>query len=74
MHSKEDLMSEPRRDFIKGTVATAAAAALASTAPRVWAAGSDAPEKKAILRHLGGNLPAFPLRPRYRRTRLETRR
>jgi len=48
MHSKEDLMSEPRRDFIKGTVATAAAAALASTAPRVWAAGSDAPEKKEV--------------------------
>jgi nitrate/nitrite transport system substrate-binding protein len=41
-------MSEPRRDFIKGTVATAAAAALASTTPRVWAAGSDAPEKKEV--------------------------
>ena len=48
MHSKEDLMSEPRRDFIKGTVATAAVAALASTTPRVWAAGSDAPEKKEV--------------------------
>jgi len=48
MHSKEGLMSEPRRDFIKGTVATAAAAALASTTPGVWAAGSDAPEKKEV--------------------------
>src|SRR4051794_13967902 len=48
MNRKEELMSEPRRDFIKGTVATAAAAALASATPRVWAAGSDAPEKKEI--------------------------
>src|SRR3954470_18927559 len=48
MNRKEELMSEPRRDFIKGTVATAAAAALASATPRVWAAGSDAPEKKEV--------------------------
>ena len=39
-------MSEERRGFIKGTVATAAA--LATAAPRVWAAGSDAPEKKEL--------------------------
>jgi nitrate/nitrite transport system substrate-binding protein len=39
-------MSEERRSFIKGTVATAAALATASTG--AWAAGSDAPEKKEI--------------------------
>jgi nitrate/nitrite transport system substrate-binding protein len=48
MNVKEGLMSEPRRDFIKGTVATAAATAWAGTTPRVWAAGSDAPEKKEV--------------------------
>jgi len=40
-------MSEERRSFIKGSVATAAAIA-AGSAPRAWAAGSDAPEKKEI--------------------------
>jgi nitrate/nitrite transport system substrate-binding protein len=40
-------MSEERRSFIKGGVATAAALATGA-APRVWAAGSDAPEKKEI--------------------------
>jgi nitrate/nitrite transport system substrate-binding protein len=48
MNRKEDLMSEPRRDFIKGTVATAAALAATAATPRVWAAGSDAPEKKEV--------------------------
>ena len=48
MNVKEGLMSEPRRDFIKGTVATAAATAWAGTTARVWAAGSDAPEKKEV--------------------------
>jgi len=41
-------MSEERRNFIKGSVATAAALAAVTRAPGAWAAGSDAPEKKEI--------------------------
>src|SRR3954453_9243924 len=46
MNQNGGLMSEERRGFIKGTVATAAA--LATASPGAWAAGSDAPEKKEI--------------------------
>lgn len=42
---REGLMSEERRHFIKGT---AAAALTAGVTPHVWAAGSDAPEKKEV--------------------------
>ncbi len=42
------LMSEPRRNFIKGSAALAAGVAAAATAPRAWAQGSDAPEKKEV--------------------------
>ena len=44
----EGLMSEPRRQFIRGTAALAAGAAGAAVSPGVWAAGSDAPEKKEV--------------------------
>ncbi|HEX7435824.1 MAG TPA: CmpA/NrtA family ABC transporter substrate-binding protein, partial [Caldimonas sp.] len=46
MNTSEGLMSEERRSFIKGSVATAAA--LATASPAAWAAGSDAPEKKEV--------------------------
>ena len=46
MNTSEGPMSEERRSFIKGTVATAAA--LATAASGAWAAGSDAPEKKEL--------------------------
>ncbi|HEX7440427.1 MAG TPA: CmpA/NrtA family ABC transporter substrate-binding protein, partial [Caldimonas sp.] len=46
MNTSEGLMSEKRRSFIKGSVATAAA--LATASPSAWAAGSDAPEKKEV--------------------------
>ena len=46
MNTSEGSMSEERRSFIKGTVATAAA--LATASPGAWAAGSDAPEKKEL--------------------------
>jgi nitrate/nitrite transport system substrate-binding protein len=42
--NREGLMSEKRRQLIKGTVA----AAVASTVPGAWAQGSDAPEKKEV--------------------------
>ena len=45
MSSREGLMSEERRQFIKGTAALAATGAAAGGA---WAAGSDAPEKKEV--------------------------
>ncbi len=52
MKTREGLMSEQRRDFIKSAGATAAAVATAavttSTATGAWAAGSDAPEKKEV--------------------------
>ena len=53
MKTREGLMSEQRRDFIKSAGATAAAAATAAvtavtTTPGAWAAGSDAPEKKEV--------------------------
>ena len=38
-------MSEPRRNFIKGSAAMAVAAGVG---PGAWAAGSDAPEKKEV--------------------------
>jgi nitrate/nitrite transport system substrate-binding protein len=41
----EDLMSDKRRQFIKGSAALAAGTALPGGA---WAAGSDAPEKKEV--------------------------
>lgn len=46
MTTREEPMSDERRSFIKGTVATAAA--IATTSPGAWAAGSDAPEKKEV--------------------------
>src|SRR3954453_20455440 len=46
MNQNGGLMSEERRSFIKGSVATAAA--LATASPGAWAAGSDAPEKKEL--------------------------
>ncbi len=45
MSSHEGLMSEQRRQFIKGTAALAAGGAASAGA---WAAGSDAPEKKEV--------------------------
>jgi nitrate/nitrite transport system substrate-binding protein len=45
MSTHEGLMSEPRRKFIQGSAAVAATAGLN---PGVWAAGSDAPEKKEV--------------------------
>ncbi len=45
MSKREGLMSEQRRQFIKGSTALAAGAAVNAGA---WAAGSDAPEKKEI--------------------------
>ncbi len=55
MHTREGLMSEERRQFIKSAVATGATAAgvAAGVAASVassgaWAAGSDAPEKKEV--------------------------
>ena len=48
MNTPEGPMSEERRSFIKGTVATAAALATATVSTGAWAAGSDAPEKKEI--------------------------
>jgi nitrate/nitrite transport system substrate-binding protein len=45
MFSNEGLMSEKRRQFIKGT---AAVAVTAGVNPGAWAAGSDAPEKKEV--------------------------
>jgi nitrate/nitrite transport system substrate-binding protein len=47
---RESLMNEPRRDFLKKSSAALALAAGASAglAPRAWAAGSDAPEKKEV--------------------------
>ena len=49
MASKEGLMSDERRHFIKGTAALAASGAVASgVSTRAWAAGSDAPEKKEV--------------------------
>jgi nitrate/nitrite transport system substrate-binding protein len=43
--SPEGLMSEKRRRFIQGSAAVAVAAGVS---PGVWAAGSDAPEKKEL--------------------------
>jgi nitrate/nitrite transport system substrate-binding protein len=43
MQGSEGLMSEPRRQFIKGV-----AAAAATTSTGAWAQGSDAPEKKEV--------------------------
>ena len=50
MNTREGLMSEQRRDFIKSAGATAAAAAVTAVTATggAWAAGSDAPEKKEI--------------------------
>ncbi|KPF50688.1 nitrate transporter [beta proteobacterium AAP121] len=45
MSQREGLMSDARRQLIKGTAAVAAGAALPGGA---WAAGSDAPEKKEV--------------------------
>jgi len=45
---KEGLVSEPRRNFIRGSAALAAGAAGVAAAPGAWAAGSDAPEKKEV--------------------------
>jgi len=45
----EGLMSDQRRQFIKGSAAAAAGAALPGVLPGgAWAAGSDAPEKKEV--------------------------
>ena len=41
-------MSQERRSFIKGGAAVAAGAAGIGQTPAVWAAGSDAPEKKEV--------------------------
>lgn len=43
MQGSEGLVSEPRRQFIKGV-----AAAAATTSAGAWAQGSDAPEKKEV--------------------------
>ncbi len=43
MQGSEGLVSEPRRQFIKGV-----AAAAATTSTGAWAQGSDAPEKKEV--------------------------
>ena len=50
MKTREGLMSEQRRDFIKSAGATAAAAAVTAVTATggAWAAGSDAPEKKEV--------------------------
>jgi nitrate/nitrite transport system substrate-binding protein len=45
MFTREGLMSDERRQFIKGSAALAAGATVGSG---VWAAGSDAPEKKEV--------------------------
>jgi nitrate/nitrite transport system substrate-binding protein len=45
MFEREGLMSQKRRQFIKGSAALAAGSALPGGA---WAAGSDAPEKKEL--------------------------
>jgi nitrate/nitrite transport system substrate-binding protein len=45
MSTHEGLMSEKRRQFIKGTAAVAVTAGVNTG---VWAAGSDAPEKKEV--------------------------
>jgi nitrate/nitrite transport system substrate-binding protein len=45
MFKREGLMSEERRQFIKGSAALAAGPAVATGA---WAQGSDAPEKKEV--------------------------
>ncbi|MFT3817760.1 MAG: CmpA/NrtA family ABC transporter substrate-binding protein [Rubrivivax sp.] len=45
MLEREGLMSDERRQFIKGSAALAAGAAVS---PGAWAAGSDAPEKKEV--------------------------
>ncbi|MBL0718314.1 ABC transporter substrate-binding protein [Piscinibacter sp. Jin2] len=44
---REGLMSEQRRDFIKGSAAVAALGA-AGVSPGAWAAGSDKPEKEEV--------------------------
>jgi nitrate/nitrite transport system substrate-binding protein len=44
----ESPISEPRRDFLKAGTAAVVAAASTGLVPRVWAAGSDAPEKKEV--------------------------
>jgi nitrate/nitrite transport system substrate-binding protein len=48
MHQREGLMSEERRTFIKSAAAVAAGSASVAASPGVWAAGSDAPEKKEV--------------------------
>ncbi len=48
MFKHEGLMSEERRQFIKGSAALAAGAAGSAVGTRAWAAGSDAPEKKEV--------------------------
>src|SRR6187431_734244 len=45
MFTREGLMSDERRQFIKGSAALAAGAAVS---PGAWAQGSDAPEKKEV--------------------------
>ena len=45
MFDREGLMSEPRRQFIKGSAALAATPVMS---PHAWAQGSDAPEKKEV--------------------------
>ncbi len=45
---REGLMSQERRNFIKGGAAVAAGAAGIGQTPAVFAAGSDAPEKKEV--------------------------
>ena len=44
---KEGLMSEPRRQFIRGAAAAVAVGGVGLT-PGVWAAGSDKPEKEEV--------------------------
>jgi nitrate/nitrite transport system substrate-binding protein len=48
MVERGGLMSEERRQFIKGTAALAAGSALTGASAGAWAAGSDAPEKKEV--------------------------
>ena len=48
MVERGGLMSEERRQFIKGTAALAAGTALTGANAGAWAAGSDAPEKKEV--------------------------
>ena len=45
MFDREGLISEPRRQFIKGSAALAATPVMS---PHAWAQGSDAPEKKEV--------------------------